>query len=195
MRTLGFGGPACVNDQAQAAGCVYSYGQPKGFFAFRWNATGGTSTHLIGDPMSGTVYIDRHGSVIWARRKGKDGRSRVVIWGRKDDERQIRFSDDAIRILGVNDPGQILVATFQTRSSARRSWFRTAVSKLLPSREAGAYWLCDPQRGNVHIRAHTRNISRRFEAVALNNRGWILGRDSDPNHTFRWLILKPVHEN
>ncbi len=195
MRALGFGGPACVNDQAQMAGCVYSYGQPKGFFAFRWEATGSTSTHLIGDPMTGTVYIDRHGSVTWARRKGKDGPSRVVIWEKGDKERQIVFSDDAVHILGANDAGQILVSAFQIRTLARRSWFRTAVSKLLPSRGPGAYWLCDPRRGNVHIRAHARRISPRFEAVALNNQGWILGRDADANNTFRWLILKPIREN
>ena len=195
MRALGFGGPACVNDQAQVAGFVYSYGQPKGFFAFRWEATGATSTHLIGDPMSGTVYIDRHGSVVWARRKGKDGPSRVVIWEKGDQERQIRFSDDAVHIHCVNDAGQILVSAFQIRSPARRSWFRVAVSRLLPSREPGAYWLCDPRGKTTHIRAHARSISLRFQAVALNNRGWILGQDYDPNGTGRWLILKPIREN
>jgi uncharacterized membrane protein len=197
MRASGFGGPtpACVNDQAEVAGFVYSYGQPKGFFAFRWEATGGTSTHLIGNPMSGTVHIDRHGSVAWARRKGKGGPSRVVIWEKGDRERQIVFSDDAVRILGVNDAGQILVSTFQIRSPARRSWFRVAVSRLLPSREPGAYWLCDSRGKTTHIRAHARSINLRFQAVALNNLGWILGQDADPNNTFRWLILKPIREN
>ncbi len=192
LHNLGFGGPAShVNDQAQVAGFAFSYGQPRGFFAFRWDKAGGMSTHLIGSAMTGAVHIDGRGSLIWARPKEPC----VVIWGKEEGERQIEFSADAVYILGVNDPGQILVSAGRFRSVARKSWFRSAVSRFLPPPEAGAYWLCDPQRGNVHIRAHTRNISRRFEAVALNNRGWILGRDSDPNNTFRWLILKPVHEN
>ncbi len=192
MRTLGFGGPACVNDRAQVAGFVYAYGR---FLAFRWEASGDISTHSIGDPMTGTVHLDGHGSAVWARRKGNDGPARVVMWEKEKGERQIEFSADAVYILGVNDSGQILVSVSRFRSLGRTSWFRSVVSRFLPSHETKAYWLCDPRRGNVHIRAHTRNISPRFQAVALNNRGWILGRDADPNNTFRWLILKPIREN
>jgi uncharacterized membrane protein len=196
MRDLGFGGPACVNDRGQVAGFVYSYGQPKGFFAFRWEASGGTSTHLIGNPMTGTVYIDGHGSVIWARRKGKDGPSRVVIWGNDGHEQQIEFPVDAAEIIGVNDVGQILAHTFQFRPAVPRvSRLRAAIYRYLPLPKGEDYWLCDPSGRKTQIKTHAHGLGDYFAAVALNNRGWILARDGDPQGTYRWLILKPIHEN
>jgi hypothetical protein len=192
LRHLGFGGPASgVNDQAQVAGCAFSYGQSHGFFAFRWDPGGGLSTHLIGPAMTGEVYIDGRGSLIWARHK----EPRVVIWRKDQGERQIQFASELVHILGVNDRGQILVAAYRPRFPVSRSWWRSVLSRFLASSKESSYWLCDPQRGKLHRGAHARNLSPRFQAVALNNRGWILGRDYDDTGTCRWLILKPIRGN
>lgn len=191
MHELGSGGPSCINDQMQVAGFMYCYGQPQGFFAFRWDPTGAVSTHLIGNPMTGTVHIDGQGSLVWARPK----EPYVMIWGKEEGERQIPLPADAVYILGVNERGQILARASRFRPASSRSWFRSVLARFLPSREGNEYWLCDPPRRRMQIRAHARQISPRFEAVALNNRGWILGRDYDRNDTCRWLILKPIGDN
>jgi hypothetical protein len=149
------------------------------------------ATHRIGNPMTGRVHIDGHGSLIWARPK----EPYVVIWKEEEGEQQIELPADAVYILGVNERGQILARASRFRLMPSRSRFRSLLSRFLPSREGNEYWLCDTQGRAMQIRAYARRISRRFEAVALNNRGWILGRDYDRNDTCRWLILKPIRED
>ncbi len=184
MRSAGFGSPRpdCMNDQAQVAGWAFDTHQPE-FFAFRWDRTNIISTHPIGWQMTGTVHIDGNGSAMWIHPKRDVDPPQVVVWGEDDSERRIQFPGNAVYIIAVNEPGQMLV---------RVSRFRSRIARYFPLVEVHEDWLWDPQRGKMPVRMHGWRI-RDFDPVDMNNEGWILGRDWDRRGTCRWLILKPIH--
>jgi probable HAF family extracellular repeat protein len=182
----GFVRVSSLNDHSQAAGFVHWYGdaQRPEFYAFRCDPIHGMSTHPVGDSITGGVHMDGNGSLIWARQK--DGRRPpyVSIWSTDDQERNVVFQGDAAHVVAADDRGRVLVCVSRSRSGIRR---------YLPYFTARSYLLWDSLQGKIPIRAHARGISASFEAVDMNNKGWILGRDYDRQGTVKWLILKPLN--
>jgi probable HAF family extracellular repeat protein len=174
-----------LNDHSQAAGFVrwYEDAQRPGFYAFRCDPIHGMSTHPVGDSITGAVHVDGNGSLIWARRREGRRPPYISIWSTDDQERNVVFQGDAAHVVAVDDRGRVLVCVSRSCSGIRR---------YLPSSAERSYFLWDPMQGKTPIRSHARGISGDFEAVDMNNKGWILGHDYDRQGTVKLLVLKPL---